>query len=350
MKSKNFLIVFFLTGIFSLGFMSCQQTPKAEDAENVKHYRHIRFSETPYDDIMGSHSLSAEEALAVNNYQFTYDDQNRLISVEFKRGDELLDYSNLGAAKIVIEYAENKETLHFFNKDNEPQELAGVFTEVYELDENGNRTGLRFYDKEGNPVENRNKIAWYTWSTLDDGKIKENRFNLKGEEVVLNEFCPFYELRFSYGENGLVTRMENYQADTLYNCTAENCGDIGVSYFTFDYNEAGDLNKFTVCNTTGQLSNLYWGWAKFVHVFDEHGNVIERAYFDQDDEYLGGKRNPVSQYAYNEHGALVEVRMMDKDRNIINHPDHGAAIIKYEYNDKGHPVDTLRYDKDMVAL
>ena len=33
-------------------------------------------------------------------------------------------------------------------------------------------------------------------------------------------------------------------ADTLYNCTAENCGDIGVSYFTFSPNENGDVENF----------------------------------------------------------------------------------------------------------
>ncbi|MEZ4999713.1 MAG: hypothetical protein R2744_03225 [Bacteroidales bacterium] len=47
----------------------------------------------------------------------------------------------------------------------------------------------------------------------------------------MNPFCPFYELRFEYDDNGFVTRMSNYQADTLYNCTAENCGDIGSLIF-----------------------------------------------------------------------------------------------------------------------
>ena len=42
----------------------------------------------------------------------------------------------------------------------------------------------------------------------------------------------------------------------LYNCTAENCGEVGVSYFLFKNNEHGDLETFSVHNTAGQLSNF----------------------------------------------------------------------------------------------
>jgi len=180
--------------------------------------------------------------------------------------------------------------------------------------------------------------------------VRELRYNLAGEETVMNPFCPFYELRFTYNDDGYVTRMANYMEDTLYNCTAENCGDIGVSYFVFTPNQYGDIEKFEVFNVFGQMSNLYWGWSKRVSKFDENGYVLETAYFDQDDEYLAGKNVPVTQYKYDEHGALVETVNMDKDRNIINHPDTGVAITEYKYDDTGNRVETLSYNKDKVAL
>ena len=91
--------------------------------------------------------------------------------------------------------------------------------------------GYSFLDENGETVENRNSIHNHKWKKLDDGMIQELRYNLAGDEVVMNPFCPFYELRFSYDENGYLVRMANYEEDTLYNCTEENCGDIGVSYF-----------------------------------------------------------------------------------------------------------------------
>jgi YD repeat-containing protein len=348
-SSYRALSLFTIAGILFM-FSSCKQAA-APVQSGVEYYRNLQFSETPFDLEKGTHKLTPEEAKNVNSYKFTYDDQGRLVSVEYVRGDVLLGYSDMrGAAKVVYTYGEGKQTKYFFDKDNQPIESGGVFAWDYSLDQTGMRRGLMFLDKEGNMIENRNKIHSFTWSKLPDGMIKENRYNLAGEEVIMNEFCPFYELRFTYNDKGYVTRMANYQGDTLYNCTAENCGDIGVSYFSFEANESGDLTSFSVHNVVGQLSNLYWGWAKRLNKFDANGYVIETAVYDQDDEYLGGKNVPVVQYEYDEHGAIVAEKNMDKDRNLINHPEHGVAITEYRYDAMGHPMDTLKYDVNKTVL
>ena len=46
---------------------------------------------------------------------------------------------------------------------------------------------------------------------------------------------------------------------------------------------------------------------------------------------------------------LIEVKNMDKDRNIVNHPQSGVAITEYKYDEAGQRTETLRYDKDRVA-
>jgi YD repeat-containing protein len=317
----------------------------------VEYYRNLQFSETPYDIEKGTHPLTADEATAINSYKFIYDNSGRLLSVEFVRNDILLGYSSMqGAAKITYDYTGNKQIKHFFNKDNEPIESGGVFAFDYTLDASGNRTGLMFLGKDGAMIENRNKIHSWTWSILPDGMVRELRYNLAGVETVMNPFCPFFELRFTYNDKGYVTRMANYMGDTLYNCTAENCGDIGVSYFTFTPNENGDVENFAVFNVIGQMSNLYWGWSKRINKFDENGYVLETAYLDQDDEYVGGKMVPVTKYVYDSHGAVTEVISMDKDRNIINSPDNGVAITEYKYDELGNRTETLRFDKDRVAV
>jgi hypothetical protein len=98
------------------------------------------------------------------------------------------------------------------------------------------------------------------------------------------------------------------------------------------------------------MSNLYSGWSKRLNKVDENGYVTETAVFDQDNEYVGGKSIPVIQNVYDTHGALVEVRNMDKDRNVINHPETGVAVIVHKYDELGNRTETLRYDKDMVAV
>jgi len=317
----------------------------------VEYYRDLQFSETPYDLEKGVHPLSPREVSSVNSYKFTYDNSGRLITLEYGRNNLLLDYSSMGkAAKIVYEYKDNLQIKRYFSKENEQIEVAGVFTAEYTLDENGSRTSLKFFGKDGSPVENRNKIHSYNWSILKDGMVRELRYNLANEEVVLNPFCPFYELRFSYNDKGYMTRMANYKADTLYNCTAENCGDIGVSYFTFSPNDKGDVEVFSVFNVFGQMSNLYWGWSRRVSKFDENGYVTETEVYDQDNEFVSGKLVPLEQYVYDRHGAVVEVRNLDKDRNLINDLESGVALTEYKYDAIGNRTETLKYDKDKVPV
>ncbi|MFN8255494.1 MAG: hypothetical protein U0W24_07390 [Bacteroidales bacterium] len=340
--------------IIMLAIFSCgeNKTGKTDQTSNVKYYRQIMFSETNFDNITGIYEMTAEQAKTVNNYKFTYDEKGRPIKIEYCRDSVLLGYGSTEAARILIEYTDSTETRTYFDKDNQPQEIEGkVFKSVYSLDKtSGLRTGLKFYGKDGNLVENRNKIAYYTWAKLPDGMIKENRYNLENKEVIMNEFCPFYELRFTYNDKGHVMRMANYQADTLYNCTAENCGDIGVSYFSFVMSDKGDLKEFSVHNTTGRFSNLYWGWAKFVNQADSLGYVTERAFWDQDQEYLSGKKVPVRQYKYDDHGAIIEEITMNGNREIINDPNSGIAIREFKYNELGQPTDTLNFDNKRVEI
>jgi len=345
-------IVYILTFAIGICLVSCTGRSSNKTAHSgVEYYRNLQFSETPYDIEKGTHPLTADEAKTINSYKFTYDKTGRLLSVEFVRNNVLLGYSSMqGAAKITYEYNNNMQTKHFFNKDNEPIESAGVFAAQYSLDANGNRTGLMFLSKDGTMIENGNKIHSYTWNILPDGMVRELRYNLKGEETVMNPFCPFYELRFTYNEKGYTTRMANFKADTLYNCTAENCGDIGVSYFTFTPNDNGDLENFSVFNVTGQMSNLYWGWSRRINKLDENGYVLETTVFDQDNEYVKGKLIPVTRNTYDSHGALIEVKNLDKDGNIINSPENGVAITEYKYDELGNRTETLTFDKDRVPV
>jgi hypothetical protein len=348
-------IIFVLTAAFIMGaaMVACKPKQESQSLARVEYYRNLLFSETSFDMERGSYPLTSEEAKDINSYKLTYDSVGRLISVEFVRNDILLGYSSLrGAAKTVYTYTDDgKQLKHFYDQDNRQIKVDGeVYTYEYSLDETGTRTGLKFLDSLGNMIENSGKIAYYTWKKLPDGMVKENRYNLANEETIMSEFCPFYELRFTYDENGFVTRMANYQGDSLYNCTAENCGDIGVSYFAFVNNPQGDVLSFTVSNTTGRLSNLYWGWAKRLSKVDENGYLIETEVLDQDDEYVGGNQIPITQNEYDSHGALVRVTNLDKNRKVMNNPATGIAYTEYKYDEQGQRTETLFLSKDKVAV
>ncbi len=265
MKIRNLLLTVLAVTMVVSVFISCK--PKKTESKSlarVEYCRNLLFSETSFDPERGIRAITPDEAKNINSYKFTYDSLGRLKSVEFVRNDILLGYSSMrGVSKIDYSYSDGKQIKRFYNNDNKQIAVdGGVYTYEFSLDSNGMRTGLRFYDSTGNAIENDNKIHSYTWNKLPDGMIKENRFNLANVETIMSEFCPFYELRFSYNDKGYVTRMANYQGDSLYNCTAENCGDIGVSYFAFETTDAGDVTSFTVHNTVGHLVQSILGLGK----------------------------------------------------------------------------------------
>jgi len=345
---KNAILLLSLS--LSVFLFSCTTKPAEDGSSNVKHFRHIQFSETPYDIRKGIYPLTAEEAKSINNYTFTYNESGKPVSIAYMRGEKVLPYSGMGFAKLEITYTDSTETHHFFDKDNQPVKSSGVSSYVYKLDENGNRYYLSFLDSAGNAASNWNDIAYYKFKVLPDGMVQENRFNMKDEEVIMNPNCPFFELRFSYDENGYCTRMANYMADTLYDCTAENCGEIGVSYFSFENNEKGGLTKFSVFNSRGQMSNLYSGWSRFENKLDENGYTVESFFWDQDDEPLSGKRNPLTINKYDENGALIERQFMDKDRNLVLREGPDAAVVKYTYDETGMPADTTYFDVTLAEI
>ena len=89
------------------------------------------------------------------------------------------------------------------------------------------------------------------------------------------------------------------------------------------------------------MSNLYWGWSKRVTKFDENGYELETVVYDQDNEFVSGKLVPVTRIVMTAHGALIEVKNMDKDRNLINDPENGVAITEYKYDEAGNRTETL---------
>ncbi|NOR74722.1 MAG: hypothetical protein GQ525_06145 [Draconibacterium sp.] len=341
---KLFKIV--LIALFAITFFSCNPKPAQTEDPNVSYSRHIQFTETPWDIEKGTHVLTADEAKTVNNYKFTYNENKQLISVEYNRNGILLGYSSMRAAKITYTYEGNKQIKSFFDDKGEAIKGGGAFTHEYTLNDAGMRVGLRFLDENSTAIENRNNIHNFVWTKLENEMIQELRYNLAKEEVVMNPFCPFYELRFSYDEKGYLVRMANYMEDTLYDCTEENCGDIGVSYFLFKNTKNGDVLNFSVHNTGGQLSNLYSGWAKRTNVIDENGYMLEVTQYDQDDEPLSGKRLPVTTSVYDEHGAMVKRITMDIDKNVANNPNNGVAVVEYQYDEEGRRTGSVQYDKD----
>jgi hypothetical protein len=312
----------------------------------IEYYAGLQWSETPYDTENGIHRLDPEKIKNINCYRFTYDEKGLIQSVEFMRNNILLNYSLMDeAAKIVFRYDGSMQTKLFYNAKGEPMEQDGIFAIQYALDAKGNRVQLMYLARDGSMINNNKGIHYYNWKILQDGSVKENRFNLEGQEIALNSYCSFLELRFSYDNKGFLTRMTNFRNDTLVNCRGSS-GESAVGYLTFTTDEAGNVLKTESFSAAGQPSELPSGWAKRIFKYDENGYKTECSFYNKNNELLNTGYVPVIKYSYDDHGAITEIKCFDSDNQPANDPLTGAALIKYTYDEEGRRTDTTYFDRD----
>ena len=68
---KHFTRLFSI--IMLLALFSCQTADKATNS-GPKYYRQLKFSESPFDQIAGLHTITAAEADNINHYKLGYND------------------------------------------------------------------------------------------------------------------------------------------------------------------------------------------------------------------------------------------------------------------------------------
>src|SRR5665647_1013918 len=96
MKLKKSTLVLSAIVILIAGLSACNQAPAKKSTDpTTAYYRNLLFSETPWDIERGSRQLTPAEAKEINSYKFTFDNSDRIVSVEYVRGDGLLGYSSM---------------------------------------------------------------------------------------------------------------------------------------------------------------------------------------------------------------------------------------------------------------
>jgi hypothetical protein len=344
MKAWIFALVLLSAALIS----GCRDKQSSRQSRHtgIEFYRSLQWSETPYDTENGIHRLDPEKIKNVNYYKFTYDEKGLIQSVEFMRNNILLNYSLMGVvAKIVYRYDGSMQTKFFYNSKGEPVEQDGIYAVQYALDSKGNRVQLMYLGRDGSMINNNKGIHYYNWKLLQDGTVKENRFSLEGQEVALDTYCSFLELRFSYNDKGYLTRMANYRNDTLINCRG-NSGKYSVGYLAFTTDEAGDVLKTESFTASGQPSELQAGWSKRIFKYDENGNKTECSFYDINNEPLNNGYATVIKYSYDDHGALTEMKFSGRDDQPVTDPVTGAALLKYTYDEEGRRTDTTYFDRN----
>lgn len=309
-------------------------------AQKTEYYRHLLFRESPYSDIKGVHQIDKTKAQKETHYRFVYDDQNRVIEVSHRLGDFLInDNDNWDSfiwfsPKMTVEYKENQEIRHFFNRLDDKIETHGkMYKAIFDVDENGKRTAVKFYDKEDNPSENAWNIHTYQWTDLGDGNVLEKRFNLKNEPQPFRPDFTFYTVRLEFGNDDLLDFVHHLDKDgNRINNTMKAAMDRIV------YDQEGNFSRWMVFDK--DLKPVEGNAPEFAigeHLYDARGNKVELRGFDiigRNKAWPNGGARVLN--TYDSYNNQVEVKILDLKGNVLQH-------VKREYSKDGRRIEWIKY-------
>jgi len=283
-----------------------------------KYFKHLVFRETPYAPLQGRNPLPAEVVQKENHYKFTYNQQNQLIKLAYKYGEQtistlragMMDGSTNIAPLTNIQYDKNLEIRHFFDEQGNPSvNNMNVHKAVYEYNDKGERVGLKYYDKDNKLMDNSWGICEYIWEKIDDNKVLEKRKNTKGEYVPIRPYYQFMNVIYEYHPNGMLASMKNVD-DTgklieeetgvavdepiydeklqltsfkFYDANGKNVvgSFLGSAGGTIIYDDKGSDIEFAKTDLEGNPTLGTGVWAFIKQKYDEFGNLTERSFFDE---------------------------------------------------------------------
>jgi len=363
-------------------------TPAVGDAINstssisgrVAYYAHMPFRETAFADLRGIYPLTLEQSRHHKHYKFVYDNKDRPVEVSFRLADEV---QNLNISRnaltftpvIRIEYEDGLEVRHFYDRFMNPTLSNGVFREVYELDDDGNRVSLQFYNVENARTESDWGVYAYKWSVDRTGRVTETRDNREGKAVAIRPHFPFYCLKLHYDQRGLLALMENYGES----CDELTLNKLNAAQDKLQYNSSGGIYAWNVYDaneqrsvgngpmvargimerdalghttreyyedTDGQIMTNAYGWTDTYASFDDFGNMVGRFNHDADGKRINNSLLAYSGYTmeFDEHGRhRLRLSYQDADGSPATHLTRGYHAVRTEYDEQGNRI-RLRFE------
>lgn len=310
------------------------------NAQKTEYFRHLIFRETPFSDTKGIHKIDKETAQKETHYRFVYDQKNRVVEVSHRLGNYIINNNNNWdsfiwfSPKMTIEYSKNNETRYFYNRLNKKTEVHGkMYKAVFDIDDEGKRTAVKFYDKENKPSENTWGIHRYTWKDLGNGNVLEKRFNLKEEPRPIRPNFTFYTVKLEYGNDDLLDFVHHLDQNGN---RINNSMKAGMDRIVYD--QEGNFSRWMVFDK--DLKPVNGNAPEFAigeHLYDTRGNKVELRGFG----IVGENKAMPTGVAriintYDSFNNQVEVKILGINGNIMQH-------IKREFSKDGKRIEWLKY-------
>ncbi|RDY57744.1 hypothetical protein [Flagellimonas nanhaiensis] len=369
--------LYFTEAFAKTGFIQKIKLPDNQNTFRSAYYAGIAFRETPYANILGTRPLPKEKAEKVNHFQFDYDKEGKLVRVRHLLNGKIKPFSDrfVRGSHIEITYQGNQEIRTFYNEHGQRCVVSGdVYKSIFTTDDNGDRTSLKFYGVDGNPIENDFRIASYEWKTNLDGTVVEKRFDIDGNIQRNRPGFGYYITKFTYDHRGLLRLMTNLGKEGK-EITPDDAGiahtKIGydnnaffVQWLNLDKNgkpKRGMSNiaeikytpaplyeheSATFVDADGKPQTTNWGAHIVKYTFDNYGNATSRSFYGIDGKPVNANNGVgLIKTTYTADGMHQVNRAYFTMNNVPTHIN-GTEIheVRTDFNTNNKPVSRSFYN------
>lgn len=297
-------------------------------------------------DIVGLHPVEDELIGKVNIfYYLDYDENNRLVSVQYIENGRLAIDPFFGVSKVLIEYSEGWERWSFLDEYGFPKENnKGVYFYQIQINGEGFKQALINHDSDWNISENELGVFEYNW-VLDEKGRRVSSFRLNENNEKISDLNEVFETRFKYDEDGRLIELSNHGTAGQLVLDKES----GVAITSWGYNDRGDIAEESYYGVDSHpILDKEFGVAKWNWKWNEKGNIVEESCYGVDGQLILDKKNGVAltKLHHDNNGNLTELRNYGTDDRLILNKVSGVAIIRFQYSSNGNRIEESFFDTD----
>lgn len=223
----------------------------------------------------------------------------------------------------------------------------GVAVYAYELDARGNYVKVSYLDVDGKTlvVNTTNKTAGNSSKYDENGNLIERSFFGKEGNLCNSESSSekYARVTQEYDKNGYLIKKRYYNDNgSLVAYDSEEPEIVGYNYVR---DERGNAIEYAPVSKSGGLPQ---GEYIIRRKFDKNDNLIETAYFAENNTATTYKKSGVHKYIneYNNRNQRVKETHYDTNGNVVLHNESKYASLRNAYNNRGQLIRRDYYGVD----
>jgi YD repeat-containing protein len=322
----------------------CISLPAHSKVYRYAYFAEFPFWESPIQPYKFAKPLTQTDAVKRIHIQVAYDEQNRIIDIQTRQGDQFKALGNYFDAMYVhavhtkISYQDEREIHEFYNQlGNQVTGWGDVWQKIYHKDERGRYTKMDFLDRAGLPIENSWGIAYYSWQHNLDASVIEQRFSQTGELITHRRGFEFKRIRLVYDSSGHLRLMQNIDPNH-----ALLASKSGASQYAYYYDSQGLFSRWEIyddkgqpaigpSNTAGEIQENLPGGSKNILFFNQTGGPA-----------IHWSGSVYSQIRNDTYGNIMTLALYNAEKQPVN-GNYKYAKIVYEWDNKGMHLSSKTY-------